>query len=227
MIWKILSMNGIKTLFTATPMALTEHLIVWVTNLIDTLGYTGITVLMILESMIAPVPSEAVMPFAGSLILTGRFTWAGVLVTSTVGSIIGSLISYYMGLYGGRPLVLRVGKWFLLNEHHLDLTAKFFERKGEWTIFVSRFIPVVRHLISIPAGMGKMRLAPFLIYTTIGAFLWNLILTVVGYQLGRNWQRLDQYTHWLDYVMVLAIIVAAAYFVWSELQRRRRKKSAQ
>lgn len=206
-------------------MGLTAYIFTWVTHLIDSAGYTGITVLMTLESMIAPVPSEAVMPFAGSLIAVGRFSWAGVLAAATIGSIIGSLLSYALGRYGGRPLVLRVGKWFLLNEHHLDVTAKFFERYGEWTIFVSRFIPVVRHLISIPAGMGRMRLAPFVVYTTLGAFLWNLALTILGYQLGRNWGWLGAHMHWIDVAMVIAILGVAAYFFWSELQRRRRKKS--
>ena len=158
-----------------------EPLINLFTDIISTGGYAGIAILMALESMVAPVPSEAVMPFAGMLWFSGQMSFWLILIFSTLGSIIGSLISYYMGLYGGRPLITKYGKYLLLNEHDLAITERFFKRFGDKTIFISRFVPVVRHLISIPAGTGKMNLVKFIFYTTLGAGLWNAILTYLGY----------------------------------------------
>ena len=135
---------------------LTETISQFAIKCLDLGGYAGAGVLMALESMIAPIPSEAVMPFVGFLVADGRWNlWLAILATS-FGSMVGSLLSYLMGFYGGKPLVLKVGKYLLLDRHDLELTEKFFHRRsGTLTIFISRFIPVVRHLISIPAGVGK------------------------------------------------------------------------
>src|SRR4030067_181099 len=145
-------------------MGITEALCYYNTWFINQCSYFGVFVLMALESMIAPVPSELVMPFAGFLIFTGHFDPWWVLVASSLGSIVGSLLSYGMGRLG-EPVVLRYGRYLLLNPHHLEWTKKFFERHGGKTIFISRFIPVVRHLISIPAGLAPVPLAPFLLLT--------------------------------------------------------------
>ncbi len=203
-------------------MGLTEVFIEHITELIHSAGYAGITVAMALESMIAPLPSEAVMPFAGFLIFEGKFTFAGVIFFSTLGSIIGSLISYYMGLWGGRPFVNKFGKYLLLDQHHLDMTVNFFGKYGDKTIFFSRFIPVVRHLISIPAGVGKMNLAKFSIYTIIGAGIWNSILTVIGYYLRDNWSVIRKYGEIVDIVVVVLIIAAIVYVVYHYRKRMKR-----
>jgi membrane protein DedA with SNARE-associated domain len=204
-------------------LGLTELIIKYCTSLIDTTGYIGVMLLMILESMIAPVPSEAVMPFAGFLIFEGKFTWAGVAFFSTLGSLIGSTVSYYIGFYGGKPLVEKFGKYLLLDKHHLELTESFFGKYGDPTVFISRFIPVVRHLISIPAGVGRMNIVKFLIYTTVGAFTWNTFLTYVGYVLKDNWDTVKQYTHYADYVIVLVILGAVGYFIYNSLQKKQEK----
>ena len=138
-------------------MFLLEQLGQFCTKVILALGYPGIFILMTLESMIAPVPSELVMPFAGFLAAQGEFNLILVVFFSSLGSLCGSLISYYLGKKGGYPLVARFGKYFFLDETDLQKTTHWFERRGEKTIFISRFIPIVRHLISIPAGMGKDR----------------------------------------------------------------------
>src|SRR3954463_7493368 len=153
---------------------ITEYISNIAVKVLDTSGYAGAAALMTLESMIAPVPSEAVMPFVGFQVADGRWNlWAAILATS-FGSIVGSLLSYAMGYYGGKPLVLKVGKYLLLNQHDLERTETFFHRKqGITPVFISRFIPVVRHFISIPAGMGKMPLLPFLAVTLVGATVWN------------------------------------------------------
>jgi len=199
-------------------MGLTEFLVEHVTNLISSIGYTGVAVLMALESMIAPVPSEAVMPFAGFLIAEGQFTFAGVIFFSTLGSIIGSLLSYYLGAYGGRPLVNRLGKYLLLDQHHLDLTERFFTKYGSRTIFVSRFIPVIRHLISIPAGIGRMNLLKFSVYTIIGAGLWNAFLAYVGYRLRDEWYRVKSYSEIVDLAVIL-LLIAAIFFLYFHFRR--------
>lgn len=194
-------------------MGLTETLCFYNTWFINQCSYVGIFVLMALESMIAPVPSELVMPFAGFLIFSGAFDPWAVMVASSLGSIAGSLISYLMGKLG-EPVVLRYGRYLFLNVHHLEWTKKFFALHGGKTIFIARFIPVVRHLISIPAGLARMPLAPFVLYTFVGATLWNGFLTYLGVRLRENWWIIQRYTHILDYFVVAAILLVTAYFIW-------------
>jgi membrane protein DedA with SNARE-associated domain len=202
-------------------MGLTEFIVHYATLVISKTGYVGIGILMTMESMIMPVPSEAVMPFAGFLWFEHRLSFWGIVLASTTGSIIGSLISYCIGAYGGRPFVKRYGKYFLLNEHHLDRTEQFFSRHGEMTIFVSRFIPVVRHLISIPAGLGRMNIVRFSIYTIVGAGLWNSFLTWLGYHLRDNWETIRQHMEVLDIVLTAALLAAAVFFVYKQIQSMR------
>ncbi|HZV11632.1 MAG TPA: DedA family protein [Candidatus Kapabacteria bacterium] len=184
-------------------------------------GYAGIFILMTMESMVFPVPSELIMPFAGFLILSKEFSIAGVLAASSIGSISGSVISYYIGSKGGRPAVLKVGKYLLLDESHLDQTERFFSKYGEKAIFFARFIPVVRHLISIPAGIGKMDLTKFIIYTVAGATLWNMILAFAGIQLGERWELIHQYSRILDIIIVCAAVIAGVYIVRKHIVRAR------
>lgn len=194
---------------------------------LETTGYFGAAFLMALESMIAPIPSEAVMPFVGFLVADGEWNlWLAVLATSA-GSIIGSLASYLMGYHGGKPLVLKVGKYLLLDKHDLERTESFFNRRsGTLTIFVSRFVPVVRHLISIPAGTGKMPPGRFLIATLIGATLWNSFLLGCGMVLREHWSVVQTYSHQVDIVVVLALLAGAAWFVRARIGARRRKAMA-
>jgi len=185
-------------------------------------GYFGLFVLMALESMIAPVPSEVVMPFAGYLVLQGRFNFWIAAMVSGLGSVFGSLVSYYMGAYLGRPFVLKFGKYLLLEEEHLEWTEKWFKRQGEKTIFISRFVPVVRHLISIPAGIAKMSMQKFLVYTFAGATVWNLILLYAGFKLGEHWDKIHQYSKQLDVIFVIAVVLFFAYFIWKHHKKRKK-----
>jgi len=182
-----------------------------------------VAILMMLESMIFPVPSEGVMPFAGFLIYEGKFTFLGTIFFSTLGSIIGSLISYVAGIYGGKPFVLKFGKYLLLDQHHLEATERFFGKYGDKTIFVSRFIPVVRHLISIPAGVGRMNLTKFCIYTIVGAGMWNGFLAWVGFKLRDNWEEVMKYSSVVDIVMVGVLGPAVIYFVYMQVKKRSEK----
>jgi membrane protein DedA with SNARE-associated domain len=179
-------------------------------------GYFGAAFLMALESMIVPIPSEAVMPFVGFLVADGRWDlWTAVVATSA-GSLVGSAISYMMGYYGGKPFVLKVGRYLLLNPHDLERTEDFFSRrKGTLTLFFARFVPVVRHLVSVPAGTGKMKLLPFLMATLFGATLWNSFLLICGMYLREKWDLVQQYSHQVDIVVVAALVVGLAIFVRS------------
>jgi len=200
-----------------------ELLMGFITSLVSSIGYPGIAILMMLESMVAPVPSEAVMPFVGFLVYAGKFNLIFVIIASSIGSILGSLVSYYVGFYGGKPLVLKVGKYLLLEEKHLDLATAFFQKYGSITIFVSRFVPVMRHLISIPAGIGKMNKKKFFVYTLAGATIWNSILVYFGMKLGAKWATISNYSEILDVIIVGLIIIGAIYYI---IKLRKKSKTA-
>jgi len=206
-------------------MSFTEMLVNFIVEFIDKTGYSSVFVLMTLESMVAPVPSEAVMPFAGFLVHSGRFTFTGVIFFSTLGSIVGSMISYYVGYWGGRPIVERYGKYLLLDKKDLDITERFFQKRGDITIFISRFIPIIRHLISLPAGIGKMNFVKFCIYTIIGAGLWNSFLTYMGYQLKNNWTEVMKYSHVVDKVVLLILVLFIVYYVYKFYTNHKERKA--
>jgi len=201
---------------------LTEVVSQYAVKCLETTGYAGAALLMALESMIAPIPSEAVMPFVGFLVVDGKWNlWLSIVFTS-LGSIAGSLASYWMGYYGGKPVVLRVGKYLLLDRHDLELTERFFNRRsGTATIFVSRFIPVVRHLISIPAGVGRMPLSPFLLATLVGATLWNSFLLGCGMLLREHWGVVQRYSHQVDLVVVVLLVCVFACFLRIKMVRKK------
>jgi membrane protein DedA with SNARE-associated domain len=200
---------------------ITEKITELAVQILDKAGYAGAGFLMALESMIAPVPSEAVMPFVGFQVADGKWNLGLAIAATSLGSVIGSLLSYGMGLYGGKPLVLKVGKYLLLNRHDLELTERFFQRKqGLWTVFAARFVPVIRHFISIPAGMGRMPLGPFVTVTLVGATLWNTFLLVCGMKLREHWTVVQKYSHQVDIGIVVLTLVGIAWFVRSRLRRR-------
>ena len=196
-------------------------------QILETTTYAGAFVLMALESMIAPVPSEAVMPFVGFLVADGKWSlWLAMLSTS-LGSLVGSLLSYLMGYYGGKPVVLKVGKYLLLNRHDLEMTERYFQqRQGIYTIFIARFIPVIRHFISIPAGMGKMPLTPFLFFSLVGATLWNGFLLYCGVRLREHWTVVQKYSHQVDIGIIVLALIGIGWFIRSRLQARKRQQAS-
>ena len=196
-------------------------------QILETTTYAGAFILMALESMIAPVPSEAVMPFVGFLVADGKWSlWLAMLSTS-LGSLVGSLLSYLMGYYGGKPVVLKVGKYLLLNRHDLGMTERYFQqRQGIYTIFIARFIPVIRHFISIPAGMGKMPLIPFLFFSLVGATLWNGFLLYCGVRLREHWPVVQKYSHQVDIGIIVLALIGIGWFIRSRLQARKRQQAS-
>ncbi|MDD5456312.1 MAG: DedA family protein [Candidatus Margulisbacteria bacterium] len=205
-------------------MGITEFLAGYITAFISATGYLSVFMLMVMESMVLPVPSEAVMPFAGFLIATGQFSFSLVLIISTLGSITGSLVSYFIGAYGGKPFLNKFGRFFLLNNHDLEVTEKFFQKYGQPTIFFTRFIPVIRHLISLPAGYARMNIFRFSIYTILGASCWNMFLAVCGFYLKQNWEEVMKYSKYVDIAVIALIITALGWFVYKHLQLMKKKK---
>ncbi len=189
-------------------------------RIISYLDYFGLFLLMAMESMVFPVPSELVMPFAGFLIAEGEMSFALVILFSSLGSLFGSLLSYYLGLFGGNKAVLKYGRFFLLDEEDLRKTEQWFSKRGEATVLISRFIPVVRHLISLPAGMGKMNLKKFLAYTVIGATLWNTFLAYMGFLLGQNWELVRQYSEHFSTPLLLIIAILGGYFIYRHIKHK-------
>jgi membrane protein DedA with SNARE-associated domain len=206
-------------------VGITESIAAFGTHVINAIGYVGVFLLMTAESMVLPVPSEAVMPFAGFSIAEGTLSWAGVIVFATLGSIVGSLIGYAIGRFGGRPFVARFGRYLLLDARDLEITDRFFQRRGAVTILVSRFIPIVRHLISIPAGMGRMPILPFCVFTVVGAGIWNSFLAGCGFLLKKNWATVLRYSHLIDIAVVVILVLLILLYVARHLLRRKKKAS--
>jgi membrane protein DedA with SNARE-associated domain len=200
---------------------LAEKLVPYITDAIHYLGYPGVALLMAGESMIFPIPSEAVMPPLGMLIhqRPDQYTWTACILASSIGSLVGSLASYYLGYFGGKPLVLKVGRFLLLNEHHLDLTTQWFNKHGGITVFIARFVPVVRHFISIPAGIARMNLLKFCAYTLIGATLWNAFLLWLGYNLEDHWKTILHYSGPIDIVMALLLLLGVIAWYYLHLRK--------
>lgn len=191
-------------------MALLDAVIKLVVAYISALGYWGVGLGMMVESANIPLPSEVILPFGGYLVSTGRLDFWGVVLAGTVGGTVGSVLSYALGAWGGRPLVLRYGRYVGLSGRVLDASDRWFNRYGEATVFFTRLMPVIRTFISLPAGISRMHFRRFVIYTFLGSFPWSLGLVYVGYLLGENWNCLKPYFHQLDVVIVVALVLAVA-----------------
>ncbi|MBI3399449.1 MAG: DedA family protein [Deltaproteobacteria bacterium] len=196
------------------------HISKTVVSVVEAGGYSGIIFLMALESTMVPLPSELVMPFAGFLAAENKLNIWLVIFFSSAGSIGGSLTSYYIGKIGGIPLVQRLGKYLLLDEGDLETAERWFSRYGEITILVCRFIPVVRHLISIPAGVATMDMKKFCLYTLIGATTWNAILAYGGYFLRENWEILHHYMRPVSIGVFLLLCIAFAVFFYKHIAKK-------
>ncbi|MFZ5982216.1 MAG: DedA family protein [Patescibacteria group bacterium] len=180
---------------------------------ISGLGYSGVALMMAIESACVPLPSEIIMPFSGYLVSTGEFTILGVTLAGSIGSVLGSWLAYWVGIYGGRPMAEKYGKYILVTKHDLDLADRFFSKYGRSAIFFSRMLPVVRTFISLPAGIAKMNFWQFTIYTFLGSLPWCWFLAFVGQKLGENWDTLGVYFHKADLLIGAVIIVGIVWFV--------------
>jgi membrane protein DedA with SNARE-associated domain len=198
-----------------------ETLSALIVSTISTLGYPGLVLLMGIESACIPLPSEIIMPFSGYLVYTGRFNLWGAAVAGAVGCVVGSIVAYWVGMYGGRPFVERYGRYVLISQHDLNLADGWFARRGEVIVFGSRLLPVIRTFIAFPAGVAKMNLMRFVIYTFIGSLPWCLSLAYVGQKLGEEWDKNDTLKslfHRFDFVIGIIGALAALWWVWRHLR---------
>src|ERR1700752_1217458 len=191
---------------------------------ISKMGYMGVVLLMAIESACIPLPSEIIMPFAGYLVYTGRFSLLGVTVAGAFGCVVGSLIAYYIGMYGGRPLIEKYGRFVLISRHDVDLADRWFSRFGEIIVFVSRLLPVIRTFIAFPAGVARMNLTRFVIYTFLGSLPWCLGLAYVGQKLGEQWDKdetLKTWFHRFDFLIGIAAVLFVGWWIWRHIKHSR------
>ncbi|MFA4844566.1 MAG: DedA family protein [Candidatus Margulisiibacteriota bacterium] len=193
---------------------LIDLIVVFVTGTISAVGYLGVLVLMTLESACIPIPSEIIMPFSGFLASTGKLSIWGITLAGAFGNLIGAVITYAIGYYGGRPFVLKYGKYFFIREHELHKAEKFFAKYGDFSVFLSRNLPVIRTFISLPAGVAEMPFIKFSVYSFLGSIPWCFALTYLGFLLGSNWLVIRQYGHYLDILAGIAIASLVAKIVW-------------
>ena len=199
---------------------LEDSIVAFVTSTFGSLGYAGILMLMALESCCIPIPSEIILPLAGFLVAQGKFAFWLAVLSGTIGGTIGSCVAYAIGALGGRPLMLKYGKYILISEHDAARADRFFEWHGEVTAFVSRLLPVVRTFISLPAGITRMNFPKFVIYTFAGSLIWSIVLVYVGQVLGQNWIEVRQFLQRFDYLFAALILAAIALYVYRHIQHR-------
>ena len=207
-------------------MHLLEQIGGWIESLIAAIGYPGIVLAMALENIFPPIPSEAVLPFAGALSAKGEMDFWGAVAAGTAGSLIGAIVLYAIGYFareaGVRRIVEAYGKYVFVSEKDLDRAAAWFERYGEAIIFFGRLIPLIRSIVSVPAGYTRMNIVRFLIYTTLGTTLWNLILTYAGRVLGENWADISEMmAPYENGALILMGLSVAAFVVWRAVRWRR------
>jgi len=192
----------------------------FISSLIATTGYAGITLLMAIESACIPLPSELIMPFAGYLVYTGKMNLFWAATAGAIGCNLGSLVAYEIGYYGGRPLVEKYGRWILMGRRELDWADRFFHSRGELAVVIARMLPVIRTFIALPAGVARMPRGKFHIYTFVGSWPWCFGLAYLGMKLGENWRSLGKYFHQFDAIIGMLLLAAIAWFVWSHWQHR-------
>jgi len=186
---------------------LIELIVRFVTDTVSSIGYLGVLALMVLESACIPIPSEIIMPFSGFLASTGKFSLFLVTLAGALGNLIGAVITYAIGYYGGRPFVLKYGKYFFIKEKEVHHAEKFFAKWGDFAVFIARNLPIVRTFISLPAGVAEMNFAKFSVYSFIGSLPWCFGLAYLGYLLGSNWLLIRKYGHFLDILVALALFL--------------------
>lgn len=200
--------------------ALLTQLGQFVMQLISSMGYFGVFLAMAIESACIPLPSEIILPFTGYLVYRGDFELWPATIAATLGNLFGALVAFYIGVWGGRPLIKRYGHYILIKERELAWTERLFKRHGEVTVLVGRLLPIVRTFISLPAGIAKMNPVKMAIYTVIGALPWCMFLIIVGEKLGENWDALKPLFHRMD--LVVGVIIVGGIGYWFTHRRRRR-----
>lgn len=193
----------------------------FIKNTIEAMGYGGIVLLMGIESACIPLPSEVIMPFAGFLVSQGKMNLWLAGLSGAIGCVVGSIPAYYLGMYGGRPLIVKYGRYILMCPHDVDLADKWFARHGDITVFIARLLPVIRTFIAFPAGVNRMNMQRFIIYTFVGSFPWCLGLAYAGKVMGDNWEHLKVYFHRFDALIGVILVVAITFWIWRHIKGSR------
>ena len=197
----------------------------WIVEVISAAGYFGVVLLMALESACIPLPSEVIMPFAGYLVSIGQFSLIGAATAGALGCNLGSTVAYYVAAVGGRPVLDRWGKYVLISATELERTDRFFARYGAATVFFGRLLPVVRTFIAFPAGLARMPMLKFQVYTFLGSWPWCFVLAYIGYLLGARWDSDPTFRklfHEFDAVVVVAVVAGFSWLIWSRWREIRR-----
>ncbi|MGC4795142.1 Alkaline phosphatase [Micromonospora saelicesensis] len=196
----------------------------WVATVIEVMGPVGVALLVALESIVPPIPSEIVLALAGFLAHEGKFNVVVVVLAATVGSLVGALVLYWLGAALGEE---RLKRWLdhipLVDSDDLEKADKWFERHGRWAVLIGRVVPVVRSLVSVPAGANRMPLGEFILLTTIGSGVWNGLIVGAGYALGSRWQDVERYSDWFNYAIVAVFVVMVVMWVIRKVRRRRER----
>jgi membrane protein DedA with SNARE-associated domain len=200
--------------------AILEVLGRFIISVISATGYTGVVLLMGIESACIPLPSEVIMPFSGYLVSTGRFRLWAVALAGALGCNLGSLVAYYVGSLGGRPLVEKYGRYLLVTQRDLAMADRFFARYGDWAVFIARLLPVIRTFIAFPAGLSRMNVVRFHVYTFLGSLPWCWMLAFAGLKLGQRWTTLRLYFHRFDTVLGIVIVIVAFWFIHNRWKNR-------
>lgn len=185
----------------------------WIMGVISTMGYGGVVLLMAIESACIPLPSEIIMPFAGFLVFKGEMVLWMVAVAGALGCVVGSIPAYYLGMYGGRPLVEKYGKWVLISHKDLKWADHAFEKHGDIIIFIGRLLPAVRTFIAFPAGVARMHMGKFILYTFVGSLIWCYLLAFAGFKMGEHWESLKVYFHEFHYVIAGAGLIFVVWYL--------------
>ena len=202
--------------------AILEFLGRFIISVISQSGYLGIVLLMGIESACIPLPSEVIMPFSGYLVSVGRFDLVWVAVAGAFGCNVGSAVAYYVGAWGGRPLIEKYGRYVLVTRHDLELADRFFARFGNWAVFIARLLPVIRTFIAFPAGVARMNFLRFNVYTFLGSLPWCFVLAYAGLKLGERWTILRQYFHRFDTAIGIVVVAGAVWFIRNRWKNRLR-----
>lgn len=197
----------------------------WATAFMERLGYVGIALIVLLENLLPPIPSEVVLPAAGFLTTSGSLSLAGVIIAATVGSVLGALALYWIGALVGRERIVRFvtrhQRWLTIGPQHVHKARSWFDTYGSRTVFLCRMVPILRSVISIPAGIARMRLLPFIIYTFFGSLIWNVVLAGLGALLGTSWQLVITWTSYYQNLVIVVGVVIAAIITFQWWRRRK------
>jgi membrane protein DedA with SNARE-associated domain len=197
-----------------------EHMVIpFLEQLYASMGYLGVMVAMAIESACIPLPSEIVLPMAGWMVAQGLWDFWLAVIFATIGNTLGSCIAYAVGAFGGRPLLERYGRYILISQHDMDVADRWFAKYGEWAVFFSRMLPVVRTFISLPAGIARMNFLKFVAFSILGAVPWSILLIYAGKLAGDNWASIRAFLHNFDYVILAVLVAAVVFYVYRHVRK--------